>query len=161
MRLKLFKVNGCPVQNVIKSINVCSPGEKSVFHVSFPSSADTLRSHCFSDALSGLLGFFSSPHTALLLPSSGCHPPTHTLLLPTHKHPDCNLSRFLTAAPWALPSSAHQTAELPACFALNLLTLSALLSSQTSETTPLCGQRVTSAAHLCHCIGALSLYTAQ
>ncbi len=57
----------------------------------------------------------TSPHTALLLHSSGCHPPPP---LPSLQHPQCNSSRFLAAVPSGpafLRPSNCSAACLPAC----------------------------------------------
>lgn len=51
---------------------------------------------------------------------------------------------------WALPSSAHQTAalpaSLPACPALNLLTMASLRGCPAAVTAPLSGRGITTAA---------------
>lgn len=93
MMVQKVEEGNCPLLCVVKFITVCSPGEKRVFGFSLV--LHRRSPYCFSDALSGLLAFFfflllTSSHTALLLRSSGCHPP---------KRPRCNRSRFLAAMP--------------------------------------------------------------
>lgn len=104
-------------------------------------------SHCFSDALSGLLAFFlllTSPHTALLLPSNGCHSPS--------KHPECNWSCFLAAVPLgpAFLRPSHCSAAFLPCAQLagawyNVRAPARLRGCLTAVTTPLSGRDVTSA----------------
>lgn len=130
-------------------MNVRPLGETSVSRVYFFRRQSSL---CYSDALSGLLDFFSSLrlHTHRPPPSLQCvsSPPPPSSC---PEHPECNSSLCLHCFR-ALPSSAHQTAELPdcltACPALDSFTQSGnaratapLPSCQTA--TPLSGQDVT------------------
>lgn len=99
-------------KHLVKSVNVRPLGETSVSRVYFFRRQSSL---CYSDALSGLLDFFlllTSPHTP---PSS--FPPVRVITPPPSscpEHPECNSSLCLHCFR-ALPSSAHQTAELPDC----------------------------------------------
>lgn len=99
-------------KHLVKSVNVRPLGETSVSRVYFFRRQSSL---CYSDALSGLLDFFSSLrlHTHRPPPSLQCvsSPPPPSSC---PEHPECNSSLCLHCFR-ALPSSAHQTAELPDC----------------------------------------------
>lgn len=132
------------MQNVIKSINVCPLGEKSVFRVSLPSSAD--RPRTVSQTLCQVYWLFSSSLRLHTLPSSF----TPVGVIPPSKHPECNWSRFLAAVPLG-PASlrpSHCSAAFLPCArraGSNARAPAQLRSCLPAVTTPLCGQGATSA----------------
>lgn len=111
-------------RKIIESVNVRPLGETSVFRVSFLRRQSSL---CFSDALSGLLGFFSSLRLHTHTPPSSflqCVSSTPLLLLLPPQHPVCNTSRCLGSIGSAFGPCLPPPIKLQSCLtarpALNL-----------------------------------------